>query len=185
MLLPGGLILPGYFLGGFLLIVLIALCLIITAILLLIFRKSDSLTLFAIITTLAFLVSHYFLYSPTLKIIVPKGYTGQVTLLLSTVDENMLTLDSNGIGYVTRWTFKKTWTPPAVFDSEGRRLDKQCVGFNPSTFWAKGYSTSSTYPGRIDYLSFEIVPEDKTGQKQYYDKEIFEKADKTKLPQSE
>lgn len=180
--LPGGLILPGYFMGGILLIGVITTCIIVTAILLLFFKRSDISTLFAIVTTIAFLITHYYLYSPTLKIIVPKGYSGPVTLIRSNVDENILTVDSNGIGYITKWTFKKTYSTPVVFDSEGKRLDNQCVGFNPSTFWGKGYATSTTFTYRIDYLSFEIMPDDKGKQKKYYSVEITKLADKSKLP---
>ena len=180
--LPGGLILPGYFMGGMLLIGVLTACIIVTAVLLLFFKRNDISTLFAIVTTIAFLFTHYYLYSPTLKIIVPKGYTGPVTLIRSNVDENILTVDSNGIGYITKWTFKKTYSTPVVFDSEGKRLDNQCVGFNPSTFWGKGHAESTAFTYRIDYLSFEIMPYDKDKQKKYYSLEITKLADKSKLP---
>jgi len=180
--LPGGLILPGYFMGGILLIGVITACIIVTAVLLLFFKRSDMSTLFAIVTTIAFLFTHYYLYSPTLKIIVPKGYTGPVTLIRSNVDENILTVDSNGIGYITNWTFKKTYSTPAVFDNEGKRLDNLCVGFNHSTFWGKGYAESTAFTYRIDYLSFEIMPDNKDKQKKYYSVDITKLADKSKLP---
>lgn len=180
--LPGGLILPGYFLGGMLLICVLVGCLIITAIIKLIFKRNSFLTLFSIVATVVFLASHYYLYSPTLKIVVPKGYTGPVTLVLSNVEKNLLTVDSNGIGYITKWTFEKTYTPPIVVDIEGNKLNDQCVGFSPSTFWGKGYSTSTERPDKIYHLSFEIVPKDKAGQKQYYNKEVTRLVDTTKLP---
>lgn len=180
--LPGGLILPGYFMGGLLLIGVITACIIVTAILLLFFKRSDMSTLFAIVTTIAFLFTHYYLYSPTLKIIVLKGYTGPVTLIRSNVDKNILILDSNGIGYITNWTFNKTYSTPIVFDSEGNRLDKQYIGFNPSTFWGKGHAISTVFSYRIDYLSFEIVPNDKDKQKKHYSVDIKNLVDKSKLP---
>jgi len=145
--LPASLIL-----GVMLLLVVLVVCLIITAVLKLIFKRSTFLTLFAIVTTVTFLTSFYYLYSSTLKIVVPKGYTGSVTLVLSNLDENILTLDTNGVGYINKWTYEKTYTPPIVIDNEGNRLNKQCVGFNPSTFWAKGYSTSTEHPDKIYYL---------------------------------
>lgn len=182
--LPGGLILPGYFLGGMLLMGVVVCSLIITAILKLISKRNSFVTLLSIVTTVTFLASHYYLYSPTLEIVVPKGYTGEVTLVLSNVDENILTVDTNGIGYINKRTFEKTYTPPVVIDNEGNNLDKQCVGFNPSTFWAKGYSTSTEHPDRIHYLSFEIVPKDKAGQKQHYNKELTKLVDATKLTKS-
>ena len=179
--LPGD-ILPGYFLGGMLLIGVLIGCLIISALIRLIFRRNSFLMLFSIVATFAFLASYYYLYSPTLKIIAPKGYTGPVTLVLSNVDKNILTLDSNGIGYINEWTFEKTYTPPVVVDKEGNLLNDQCVGFNPSTFWGKGFSTSTEHPDKIHHISFEIVPKDKAGQKRYYNKEVARLVDTTKLP---
>ena len=182
--LPGGLILPGYFMGGMLLIGVLIVCLVVTVIVKLIFKRNSFWTLFSIVTTVAFLASHYYMYSPTLKVVVPKGYTGPVILVRSNVDENILIIDTNGIGYVNKWTFEKTYAPPFVIDDEGNRLNNQCVGFNPSTFWAKGYSISTEHPVRIHYLSFEIVPKDKAGQKQYYNKKVTELVDTTKLPKT-
>ena len=180
--LPGGLILPGYFMGGMLLIGILIGCLIITAIARLIFKRNSFLTLFVIVATIAFLGSHYYLYSPTLKIVVPNGYIGEVNLVLSNVDKNILTLDSNGIGYINRRTFDKTYTPPIVVNNEGVSLNNQCVGFNPSTFWGNGYHTSTRHPNKIHTLSFEIVPKDKAGQKQYYNNVGFtDLVDTTKL----
>jgi len=180
--LPGEVILPGYFLGGMLLLGVLLSCLIITAVLKLIFKRNTFLTLFSIVTTVAFAASHYYLYSPTLKIVVPKGYIGSVTLVLSNVDENILTVDTNGIGYINQWTFKKTYTTPVVIDNEGNGLNDQCVGFNRSTFWAKGYSTSTEHPDRIHHLSFEIVSKDKTAQKRYDSKDLTQLVDTAKLP---
>jgi hypothetical protein len=180
--LPGGLILPGYFMGGILLIGVLIACSIITPIARLIFKHNSFFTLFLIVSTIAFLGLHYYLYSPTLKIIVPKDYIGEVNLVLSNVDKNILRLDSNGIGYINKWTFDKTYTPPVVVDDQGKSLNDQCVGFNPSTFWGKGYHTSTHHPERIHTLSFEIVPKDKAGHKQYYGKVGFiELLDTTKL----
>lgn len=178
--LPGDII-PGYFIGGVLLLAIMIVCWIITKILKLGIKRNSFLTLFSIVATIAFLGSHYYLYSPTLKIVVPKGYTGPVTLVLSNVDENILTVDTNGIGYINKWTFEKTYTPPTVVDIDGNNLNDECVGFNQSTFWGKGYSTSTEYPERIHHISFDIVPKDDAGQKQYYDKEIARRVDRTKL----
>jgi len=179
--LPGGMILPGYFLGGIILIGVLIVSLIVTGIAKLIFKSNSFMTLFAISTSIAFGVFHYYLYSTTLKIVVPKGYTGQVTLVLSNVDKNILTVDSNGIGYITKRTFDKTYTPPTVIDQDGKKMNDLCVGYNPTTFWANGTATSSEYPDKIKYLSFEIVPKEKAGQKQYYDISLHKLVDRTKL----
>ena len=54
-------------------------------------------------------------------------------------------------------------------------------GYNPTTFWANGTATSSEYSDKIRYLSFEIVPKDKAGQKQYYNIDLNKLVDRSKL----
>jgi hypothetical protein len=162
--MPGGMILPGYVLGGIVLIGMLIISLILTEIAKLIFKLSSFSTLFVILTSIIFIVLHYNWYSPHLKIIVPKKYTGQITLVLSKVDKNILTVDSNGIGYITKWTFDKTYSPPIVIDKNGKEMDELCIWFNPTTFWAKGTTSSTHYTGEIKYLSFQIKPKDTAGQ---------------------
>ena len=167
--IPGGWILPGYFLGGIILIGVLIVSLVVTAIAKLIFKSNSFLTLFAITTSIAFIIFHYYLYSPTLKIIVPKGYTGEVNLVLSNVDDNILKLDSNGIGYVNKWTFDKTYLQPIVIEADGTNINYRCVGFNPSTFW--GFSKFCCIGGKvIKSKSFKIIQDEKNGYKQFYGK---------------
>lgn len=161
---PGGMILSGLFLGAMLIVGIIIGCLILTGVLKLILKKTSFLTIFSITTTISFLVFHYQLYSPTLTIIVPNGYKGEINLVLSNADENMLTVDSNGIGYLTEWTFNKTYSRPIVKQLDGKDLDNNLVGFNPSSF----FGTSIGGGNSIKSLSFEIVPDNLFGQKQYY-----------------
>lgn len=99
-----------------------------------------------------------------MTIIVPNGYKGEINLVLSNVDDNILTVDSNGIGYLTEWTFNKTYSKPIVKQVDGKNLDKNLVGFSPSTF----FGTSIGGGNSIKSLSFEIVPDSVLGQKQYY-----------------
>ena len=169
---PGGMILSGLFLGGMYIVGIIIVCLILSGLLKFIFKNSSYLTLMLITTSISFLAFHYQLYSPTLTIIVPNDYKGEINLVLSNVDDNVLTVDSNGIGYLNKWTFNKTYTRPNVVQVDGKNLDKNLVGFNPSTFFGK------TVGGEIQSLSFEIVPDDKIGQKQYYSKDIANLVDK-------
>ena len=169
---PGGMILSGLFLGGMCIVGIIIVCLILSGLLKLIFKKTSYLTLMFITTSISFLAFHYQLYSPTLKIIVPNDYKGKINLVLSNVDNNILTVDSNGIGYLNKWTFNKTYTRPNVVQVDGKNLDKNLVGFNPSTFFG------TTVGGEIQSLSFEIVPDDKIGQKQYYSKDLTNLVDK-------
>ena len=177
---PGGLILSGLFLGGMFIVGILVVCLFLVLILKLLFKNYSLSTLYFILISGGFIAYHYQLYSPTLKIVVPDGYTGEVNIILSNVDKNMLTMDSTGIGYVTKWTFNKTYSQPDVFTSNGRKINNQCVGFNPSTFW--GLSKFCCVDGKvIKSLSFEIVPTDKLGRKQYYSKGLAGLVDTKKL----
>lgn len=178
--IPGGMILPGYFLGGMTLIGVIIVSLILTAIAKRIFKSFTFLTLFAITTTIAFIGFHYYLYSPTLKIIVPNGYTGKINLVLSNVDDNVLTIDNNGIGYLNKWTFEKTFSKPIVRQMDGQNLDSNCIGFNPSTFW--GYSKFCCVDGKtIESLSFELVRKNWNEQNQFQAKGFSQYVDIKKL----
>src|SRR5690554_1465583 len=151
----GGMILSGLFLGGMCIIGIIIVCLILSGLLL------------YITTSISFLIFHYQLYSPTLTIIVPNGYKGEVNLVLSNVDESILKVDSNGIGYLTEWTFNKTYSRPIVKQVDGKDLDKNLIGFNPSSFFA----TTLGGGNAIKSLSFEIVPDSLVEHKQYYSKD--------------
>jgi len=126
-------------------------------------------------------------YSTKLTITVPKNYQGQVTLILSNVPKDILTVDENGIGYITKQTFEIAHSEPIVLEEDGADVSDQSVGFNPSTFWAVGkssYATEENSSGKeleIQFLSFELVPKDKKGEKQYYSPDLMELLDKTKL----
>ena len=182
--LPGGLILPGYILGGMVLIGFLIIALILTGLLKVILKSSSFSTLLAIMTSIAFTILHYIWYSPTLKIVIPNNYTGQVTLVVSNVDKNILTVDSNGIGYITRWTFDKTYSAPIVIDKDGQEMNHLCVGFNQLTFWANGTAISSKFKDEIKFLSFYINPKDTTGLKQNHT-DFTNYLDKSKLTNKE
>ncbi|WP_271424156.1 hypothetical protein [Aequorivita sinensis] len=164
---PGGMILSGLFLGGMLIVGIIIGCLILSGLLKLILRKTSFLTLLFITTAISFLVFHYKIYSPTLTIIVPNDYKGKINLVLSNVNKNILNVDNNGIGYLTEWTFEKTYSKPIVKQVNGKNLEKNLVGFNPSSF----FGTTLGGGNSIKSLSFEIVPDSLIGQKQYYSKD--------------
>jgi hypothetical protein len=178
--IPGGMILPGYFLGGLILTGVLIVSIIVAVIAKRIFKSFSFLALFAITTTIAFIGFHYYLYSPTLKIIVPNGYTGTINLVLSNVNKNILTVDSNGIGYLNKWTFEKTYSKPLVQQTNGQNLDSNCVGFNPSTFW--GYSKFCCVEGKtIKSISFDIERKKDTGQNQFHAKGFSQYVDTKKL----
>ena len=176
---PGGLILSGLFIDGMYIVGILIVCFILTSIIKLFFKKIPFFTLYSISTALCFIAFHYTLYSPKLTITVPRNYVGEVVLVLSNVESNILTIDSTGIGYVNETTFNNTYVEPTVVDVDGKELNRNCVGFNPSTFWAKGESSDGKT--KIETLSFEIVSNDKLGQKQHYNADLFKSVDKTKL----
>ncbi len=178
---PGGMILSGLFLGGMVIVLILFGGLILTWLIKLISKRLPFWTVYFTVTAIAFAVFHYQLYSPTLKIVVPENYTGEVNLIKSNVKENILTVDSNGIGYLNEWTFNKLYSKPIVVDVNGKDLTEQCVGFNPSTFFGLGTTASSEKNGEIKSLSFEIVPKDKIGEKQYYHTDLTKLVDKEKI----
>lgn len=75
-----------------------------------------------------------------MTIIVPANYSGDVDLVLADIKENILTIDTNGIGYINQWTFDKTYTRPIVKDENGKDIDSLLIGYNPTSFWGKGKS---------------------------------------------
>ena len=170
-------VLSGLFIGGMLIAGIIIVCLILSVSLRFIFKNISFLTFLFITTSISLLAFHYQLYSPTLTIIVPNDYKGKVNLILSNVDDNILTVDSNGIGYLNKWTFDKTYTRPNVVQLDRKNLDKNLVGFNPSTFFGSG-KICCIDGKQFESLSFEIVPDDKIGQKQYYSKDLTSLVDK-------
>lgn len=147
-------------------------CLILTGILKLVFKHTSFFTILFITITISFLAFHYQLYSPTLTIKVPNGYKGEIHLVLSNVKDNILTVDSNGIGYLNEWTFNKTYSRPIVIQLDGKNLDKNLVGFDPSTFFGKSIGDGNA----IRSLSFKIVPDNKTEEK-YYTLDWMDKVD--------
>lgn len=170
---PGGMILSGLFLGGMLLVGILMGSCVLAGILKLVFKSTSSLTLYSITTTISLLIFHYQLYSPTLKIIVPDNYVGEINLIRSNVDENILVVDSNGVGYLNEWTFKRTYTKPIVERLNGKRLDTELVGYKPSIFW--GHGKSCCFHGRnIESKSFKILPENSLIDRQYDTKVLSE-----------
>lgn len=135
---PGGMFLSGLALGTMCIIIIVLASTILSTILNSIFKAQSFLTIFFLTTTIGFTYFHYRLYSPTLTIVVPTNYSGEVDLVLANVTDNILRLDSNGIGYIDQWTFDKVYTKPIVIDQSGKNLDSLLVGFNPTSFWGEG-----------------------------------------------
>jgi|TARA_B110000261_G_scaffold163038_1_gene208044 hypothetical protein len=171
---PNGMILSGIFLGGMVIVGIIIGCLILSGLLILLFKKMSLLTLFFITTTIAFSAFQYQVYSPTLTIKVPNGYRGEIFLVLSNVKDNVLTVDSNGIGYLNERTFNLTYSRPIVEQIDGGDLDEYLIGFNPSTFFGKG-NTYCVENRKIQSLSFKI------GTKPHLENEYFQSKSLTEI----
>lgn len=178
--IPGGMILSGFFLGVMLLTGIMIGCLILSSILKYVFEKRSFQTFFSVTMTISLLLFHYRLYSPTLTIIVPNGFNGEINLVLSNVEENILTLDSNGIGYLNQWTFDKTYSRPIVKQVDGKNLEQNLVGFNSSSFFGKG--TACCVTGKnIRTMSFKVTPAHKTRQEQFNVNDFLPFVDKKKV----
>lgn len=178
---PGGMFLSGLFLGGMVIAMIMVCGLILTWLIKLISKRIPFWTVYFTITAVAFTVFHYQLYSPSLKIVVPENYTGEINLVKSNVSENILTVDSNGIGYLNEWTFNHLYLKPIVLDKNGKNLTEQSVGFNPTTFFALGTTRTTEGNREIKSLTFDIVPEDKIGEKQYFNSNLSELVDEKKI----
>ncbi len=105
-----------------------------------------------------------------MKIVVPKGFTGKIYLVLSTLDTNMLNIDSNGIGYINEETFNTTTVRPMIFENDGTDISKYAVGFNPSAFWSQGKfafidMANKQVNKEIEYLSFWVSDSSKNDVK--------------------
>lgn len=172
---PGGMILSGLFLGAMVIGLILLGCLVLTLLLKLYFKKISFLTIYFLTSAICFAAFHYKLYSPTLEIVVPENYSGKISLVLSDVKDNILVVDSNGIGYINQWTFDKTYTKPIVVDSNGKNLGEFCVGFNPSTFWALGKACCIDGQ-QLHYKSF-TVQEGKSLNNRYESTSLIELVD--------
>lgn len=172
-------ILSGFFLGGMMILGIALGCLILTGVLKLLLKQASFLTLFFITTTVSFSAFHYQLYSPTLTIKVPNGYKGEINLVLSNLDKNILTIDSNGIGYLTEWTFNKTYSRPKVQQVDGKDLDDYLIGFNPSTFFGKEKSCCIG-TREVHSLSFKIGTRPHSEDEYFASRNLTETVDTSK-----
>lgn len=169
----------GLFLGSMMIVGILIGSVVLAGFLKLFFQRPSFLTLFLITTSISFLAFHYKLYSPTLTVKVPNGYRGEIHLVLSNVDENTLTVDTNGIGYINEWTFDKTYTRPKVEQIDGKDLDSYLIGFNPSTFFGKG-KTCCVEKREIHSLSFKIGTKPHLEDEYFASKSVKELVDKDK-----
>ena len=178
---PGGMFLSGLCLGGVIIVIYLLGGLFLTWAAKMILKKLPFWTLYFTLTAIAFAAFHYQLYSPTLRIIIPENYVGEVNMIKSNLSDNILKLDTNGIGYLTNWTFKHSYTKPIIVDTKGRDLTELCVGFSESHFW--GISTIPILGSKIKIKtkSFKVISKDKTEESQFYDTNLSELVDREKI----
>ncbi len=158
---PGGMFFPGYYFGIIFIIGILITCWIVAFTLNLIFKKYSISSYLLFFFSLSLIYFNVHFYSPTLKIIVPNNYTGEINLVLANIDENRLNIDENGIGYINEMTFNKTYTKPVVTDRRGNDLSKQLKGFNNLIFWTNPEHCCIQL-NAIKSLNFEILPKDKS-----------------------
>lgn len=89
-------------------------------------------------------------HKPTYEIHIPKDYYGEVHLVLSNLDNNVLNIDTNGIGYLNEKTFNKGFHPKIL--ENGIDISNRTVGFSNSSFWA--IRSAGSYKS----LTFNIKP---------------------------
>lgn len=157
---PGGMFFPGYFFGIICIIGIFVTCLVIAVISNAIYKRYTRWNYLLLFFSLSLIGFNIYFYSPTLKIIVPNNYSGEINLVLANIDENILNIDENGIGYVNEWTFNKTYRRPIVFDRNGNDLSKQLKGFNNLIFWTSPEDCCIQL-NVIKSLNFEILSKDK------------------------
>jgi hypothetical protein len=177
---PGGITLSGFYLGGIMVATIFIGCLLLSALLRIVFKRITFLTLFLISTSVSYSLLHYQLYSPTLTIIVPSGFRGEINLVLSNVDDNILRVDRNGIGYLNKWTFDKTYSRPIVKEDDGKCLDSLLIGFNQSTFFGKA-TACCLGKQEIHSLSFKLGTKPNLKDEYFQGNSLIDHVDKRKI----
>ncbi|MDI9256758.1 hypothetical protein [Flavobacterium sedimenticola] len=122
----------------------------------------------------------YKLYSPKIEITVPKNFEGQVNLVLSNTENNILKIDKNGIGYINKFTYDKIYKKPLVKETDGNEITHHCIGYNPTTFYAVGtYYLNKN--DSVKTLQFEIIHDGKERRNFFEFNDIRNKLDKKLL----
>ena len=118
-----------------------------------------TLTFTSILLTI--LCLSYFIseYRPSYTIEIPKGYVGEVKLLLSKSDENILSINSHGIGYLNEKTYRNGFRPTII--KGGKDITKEITGYGMGTF-----ISTQTGNYKVEYVNF-TVPQ--TGKRTNWD----------------
>ena len=183
--LPEGLILPGLMVGMIWFTIIMVGTLFLAFLIKKIYQKTSFLTNLAIVGTFTFGLFYYWVYSPTLKIVVPEGYNGEVSLVLANVRENELIIDTNGIGYINPDTFDRLYMKPEVVDANGTSLDELCVGYGENQFWSNSEQSSSLYVGKVAFHAFKNFRKGVPERKRSSDADVIDLVDWKKVLQPE
>ena len=147
------LILPGWFLvimyGGILVLVSFGLGALISS---LTKSKVHLLTATSLIVTIICLAFYIHEYRPTYKIYVPQTFTGEVKLFHSTLDDNNLSLNKYGVGYITDKAYRKGFKP--VVYQNGKDITDECKNLGQGSVSFAGID--GTNLGPFSYVGFKI-----------------------------
>src|SRR5699024_8976633 len=100
---------------------------------------------------------HIYFYSPPLKIIIPKNFSGQVNLIVDLDKKQNLNIDENGIGYIKKSILNKSRVDkkPRVFLNNGKRVPaEKIIGYDSIFFYGRNSSKGRTV------LTFKILPDE-------------------------
>ena len=114
--------------------------------------KVHLLTAASVIVTIvcsAFYISEF---RPTHKIYVPDSFIGEVKVFRSTLDNNALSLNKYGVGYITDKTYRKGFKP--VVYQNGRDITKECKNIVQGSLASAGIDGISLGP--FPYVGFTI-----------------------------
>lgn len=94
----------------------------------------------------------FYSYKPTVRIVVPHGYVGEVRLFVTdnVEEESDLQMSEYGIGYVSGGAYKRGFRTKVIQD--GADITRDVKSFAQCTF-----SSTSLKGYKLSYLSFEIA----------------------------
>jgi len=106
-------------------------------------------SLIVAIVCLAFYISKF---RPTYKIYVADNFAGEVKLFRSTLDNNRLSLNNYGVGYITDKTYRQGFRP-IVYQND-KDITKQCKTIVQGNLAFAGVDGKSFGP--FSYVAFTI-----------------------------
>jgi hypothetical protein len=114
--------------------------------------KIHLLTAASIIVTIVCLAFYISEFRPTYKINVADNFIGEVKLFRSTLDNNRLSLNKYGVGYITDNAYRKGFRP--VVYKNGKDITKECKTIVQGNVASAGVDGTSIGP--FSYVGFTI-----------------------------